>query len=183
MRLFFGKARCGECHSGPLLSDQSFHAMGEPPIGPGKDRDADGYTRDIGRAAVTLDRGDAYAFRTPMLRNVVHNGPWGHAGAFSDLRDFVIHHMDPVAGLDRYSPQAVLPQLASAAPDYAALSNSMRVGAVKDAAARTMKRYSMPALSEAEVSMLMAFLDALSDPIALSGRRGAPGRPCQAVCR
>ncbi|NBB98549.1 MAG: cytochrome-c peroxidase [Alphaproteobacteria bacterium] len=174
MRLFFGKARCGECHSGPLLSDQSFHAMGEPPIGPGKERDEDGYTRDIGRAAVTLDRGDAYAFRTPMLRNVVHNGPWGHAGAFSDLRDFVIHHMDPVAGLDRYSPQAVLPQLASAAPDYSALSNRMQVGAVKDAAARTMKRYAMPALSEGELDMLMAFLDALGDPASLNGRMGAP---------
>ncbi|MCC1480411.1 cytochrome-c peroxidase [Roseibaca sp. Y0-43] len=174
MRLFFGKARCAECHSGPLLSDQAFHAMGEPPIGPGKDRDEDGYTRDIGRAGVTLDRADAYAFRTPMLRNVVHNGPWGHAGAFSDLRAFLTHHMDPVAGLDRYSPQAVLPQLASAEPDYAALSNQMRVGAVKDAAARTMERYRMPALSDGEMDMLMAFLDALSDPASLEGRMGVP---------
>ncbi|MBN2760114.1 MAG: cytochrome-c peroxidase [Rhodobacteraceae bacterium] len=174
MRLFFGKARCAECHSGPLLSDQSFHAMGEPPIGPGKERDADGYTRDIGRAAVTLDRSDSYAFRTPMLRNVVHNGPWGHAGAFSDLRAFVIHHMDPVAGLERYSPQAVLPQLASAVPDYGALSNRMQVGAVKDAAARTMERYAMPALSEGEMDMLMTFLAALSDPTSLQGRMGVP---------
>lgn len=174
MRLFFGKARCAECHSGALLSDQEFHAMGEPPIGPGKERDADGYTRDIGRAAVTLSRGDAYAFRTPMLRNVVHNGPWGHAGAFSDLRDFVTHHMDPVAGLERYSPQAVLPQLASALPDYGALSNRMQVGAVKAAAARTMKRYRMPALAEGEMDMLMAFLDALTDPASLKGRMGAP---------
>jgi cytochrome c peroxidase len=174
MRLFFGKARCAECHSGPLLSDQDFHAMGEPPIGPGKERDEAGYTRDIGRAAVTLDRADAYAFRTPMLRNVVHNGPWGHAGAFSDLRAFLEHHMDPVAGLERYSPQAVLPQLASAAPDYAALSNRMQVGAVKEAAARTMERYSMPTLSAGELDMLMAFLDALSDPVSLEGRLGVP---------
>lgn len=174
MRLFFGKARCAECHSGPLLSDQDFHAMGEPPIGPGKERDEDGYTRDIGRAAVTLAGSDAYAFRTPMLRNVVQNGPWGHAGAFSELRDFLTHHMDPVAGLERYSPQAVLPQLASVTPDYDALSNRMQVNAVKEAAARTMERYSMPALSEGELDMLMAFLDALSDPMSLEGRLGAP---------
>jgi len=174
MRLFFGKARCAECHSGPLLSDQRFHAMGEPPIGPGKERDERGYTRDIGRAAVTLNRSDAYAFRTPMLRNVAHNGPWGHAGAFSDLSDFVTHHMDPVAGLERYSPQAVLPQLASAVTDYGALSNRMQVGAVKEAAARTMERYAMPALSAGELDMLMAFLDALSDPASLNGRMGGP---------
>ncbi|MCL1628779.1 cytochrome-c peroxidase [Roseibaca sp. V10] len=174
MRLFFGKARCAECHSGPLLSDQRFHAMGEPPIGPGKERDSHGYTRDIGRAAFTLDRSDAYAFRTPMLRNVVHSGPWGHAGAFSDLRDFLIHHMDPVKGLERYSPQAVLPQLASAVQDYGALSNRMQLGAVKKAAASTMRRYAMPALSDAEIGMILAFLDALSDPASLDGRLGAP---------
>jgi cytochrome c peroxidase len=174
MRLFYGKARCSECHSGPMLSDQAFHAMGEPPIGPGKERDEDGYTRDIGRAAVTLSADDAYAFRTPMLRNVVHNGPWGHAGAFADLRAFLEHHMDPVAGLDRYSPQAVLPQLASAAPDYAALSNRMQVGAVKQAAARTMQRYRMPALTGTEMNRLLAFLDALTDVGALAGRLGAP---------
>lgn len=176
MRLFFGKARCGECHSGPLLSDQDFHAMGEPPIGPGKQKDDDGYTRDIGRAAVTLMRGDAYAFRTPMLRNVVHSGPWGHAGAHADLRDFLWFHMDPVAGLAAYSPQAVLPQLASATADYSALGNRMQVSAVQEAAARTMRRYAMPALTDGEMDMLMAFLDALSDDAALAGRLGAPDR-------
>jgi cytochrome c peroxidase len=176
MRLFFGKARCGECHSGPLLSDQDFHAMGEPPIGPGKQKDDDGYTRDIGRAAVTLMRGDAYAFRTPMLRNVVHNGPWGHAGAHADLRDFLRFHMDPVAGLAAYSPQAVLPQLASATADYSALGNRMQVSAVQEAAAQTLRRYAMPALTDGELDMLMAFLDALSDDASLAGRLGAPDR-------
>ena len=36
--LFFGKAGCGGCHSGPLLSDQGFHALGLPAFGPGRTR-------------------------------------------------------------------------------------------------------------------------------------------------
>ena len=163
MRLFYGKAGCAACHSGPLLSDQRFHAMGEPPIGPGKEVDDDGYTRDRGRGAVTGAARDAYAFRTPMLRNVTRTGPWGHAGAFAELRAFLNHHVDPVAGLDSYRPQAVLPQLASADGDYAALSNRMERARVREAAARTMDRHPPPDLDAAEIDMLLAFLAALED--------------------
>ena len=32
--LFYGKARCAACHSGPLLSDFQFHSLAVPQIGP-----------------------------------------------------------------------------------------------------------------------------------------------------
>ena len=35
MDLFYGKAACSSCHSGPLLTDQKFHALALPPFGPG----------------------------------------------------------------------------------------------------------------------------------------------------
>ena len=36
--LFFGKAQCGSCHSGPLLGGQNFTNVGVPQIGPGGTR-------------------------------------------------------------------------------------------------------------------------------------------------
>ena len=36
MMLFYGEARCSQCHSGALQTDHDFHAIGMPQIGPGK---------------------------------------------------------------------------------------------------------------------------------------------------
>lgn len=174
MRLFYGRANCASCHSGALLSDQKFHAMGQPPIGPGKDRDEDNYTRDIGRAGVTLDKADAFAFRTPMLRNVLHSGPWGHAGAFSDIRTFLRHHLDPVTGLARYAPQAILPVLESAEDDYAAIRNAKQIALISAAAARSMAQRPIVKVQDDELEMLVAFLEALTDESSLGGRLGVP---------
>ena len=174
MRLFFGRANCASCHSGPLLSDQRFHAMGQPPIGPGKERDDDGYTRDIGRFGVTQDPQDAYAFRTPMLRNVMQTGPWGHSGAFSDLRAFLHHHLDPVAGLAIYEPQAILPVLASAEDDYATIRAAHQRAEISAAAARSMAQRPLVILQDDEIDLLIAFLSALDDAQALQGRLGVP---------
>ena len=174
MRLFYGRANCAACHSGPLLSDQRFHAMGQPPLGPGKERDEEGYTRDLGRGAVTLSVDDAYRFRTPMLRNVAHTGPWGHSGAFSDLRDFLRHHLDPVAGLAAYAPQAILPALAERQDDYAALESAKQRAEISRAAARSMAKRPLVVLQDDEIDFLIAFLEALSDETALKGRLGVP---------
>ena len=174
MRLFYGRANCASCHSGSLLSDQQFHAMGQPPIGPGKDKDEQGYTRDIGRGGVSLDPEDNFAFRTPMLRNVMQTGPWGHAGAFSDMRDFLRHHIDPVAGLARYEPQAVLPALLAEEDDYAPVENADLVAQISDAAARSMAQRPLVLLQDDEIDLLVAFLEALTDAQSLAGLRGVP---------
>ncbi|MEM9700769.1 MAG: cytochrome-c peroxidase, partial [Pseudomonadota bacterium] len=47
--LFFGKAGCVSCHSGPLFSDQQFYALGLPAFGPGRTRRFDPMPRDVGR--------------------------------------------------------------------------------------------------------------------------------------
>ncbi len=116
MELFYGKAACADCHSGPLLSDHAFHAIAMPQIGPGKGHGADtshwrasGFmarVEDEGRYRVTFEAGDLFAFRTPSLRNVALSGPWGHDGAFDDLTATVRHHLDSVTSLEAFSPQA-----------------------------------------------------------------------------
>jgi len=84
LALFEGKARCWLCHSGPMLSNQSFHN-----IGVGMDKP----DPDPGRAAVTGYPGDRGRFRTPSLRNVALTWPYLHDGSAVDL-DAVIELYD-----------------------------------------------------------------------------------------
>ncbi|WP_370639375.1 cytochrome-c peroxidase [Cognatishimia sp. F0-27] len=94
-QLFFGKARCATCHNGPLFSDQQFHAAGIPQFGPGRTRPFDPIPRDVGRMGATDRLTDAYRFRTPSLRNVALTAPYGHNGAYPDLRSMIRHMADP----------------------------------------------------------------------------------------
>ena len=114
---------------------------------------------------------DAFAFRTPSLRNVAKTGPWGHAGAYSDLSRFLRHHADPVAGLESYSPEdALLPELPGTKPDFAVMEDDALRLDIAEAAADRM----IIPLSDAEISDLLAFLNALTDGTALAGRLGIP---------
>ena len=88
---FFGRADCAQCHSGTLFSDVEFHDIGLPQLGPGKGNGPSG-REDFGRENVTGDAGDRYRFRTPMLYDVALTAPYGHAGQFASLREFVRHY-------------------------------------------------------------------------------------------
>lgn len=169
MELFFGPAGCGDCHSGPLLSDQAFHPMGAPQLGPGKAERFESHQRDMGRMRVTGRPEDAFAFRTPMLRNVTRSGPWGHAGSHDDLRAFLRDHADPVAAGARAVPDVALPPIEGVAEDWAIWSDHSERAAVLAAV-----RHQMRPLTEGDLDALMAFLGALEDEGALSGRLGIP---------
>ncbi len=194
LALFYGKARCATCHSGKFQSDHEFHAIAMPQIGPGKGDGTDGaywretglkaFLEDFGRGRVTARSEDNYKFRTPSLRNVALTGPWGHAGAYRTLEDVVRHHLDPVASLHRYEPPQDLllpiglvietrangPQLIDRILDGQRLQGFlardqfvMRNDALRGriAAANELRPI---ALSDDEVSALIAFLHALTDP-------------------
>src|SRR5262249_12815447 len=99
---------CAECHSGPLLSDEEFHNIGLPQIGPGDSSAFGGVFTgwDLGRENVTGWRGNRFGFRTPSLFDVALTGPWGHAGQFAQLRDFVAHYQDPAQSNLQYDIQS-----------------------------------------------------------------------------
>jgi cytochrome c peroxidase len=86
----FLAARCSICHNGPALTDNQFHNVAVAQFGPGKGDGPAGHD-DFGRARETGLAQDRYAFRTPPLRNVELTAPYGHDGAFFDLREFVAH--------------------------------------------------------------------------------------------
>lgn len=163
MTLFYGEANCASCHAGPFLTDHDFHAMGSPQIGPGKAARFEHHARDEGRFHVTGDPADLYAFRTPSLRNVMLTAPYGHAGAYTDLRAFLVAHNDPVTALAQYDiAHARLPELPV---------DDQRE--TQDAIAAVAIPAGVP-LSGDQIDALIAFLGSLTDPIAPIGRLGIP---------
>lgn len=77
LHLFRTKARCMNCHNGPLFSDNSFHNIG-----------LTYYQReyeDLGRYKVTGKAEDVGRFRTPSLRDIIRTRPWMHNGLFDNI--------------------------------------------------------------------------------------------------
>ena len=113
LRLFMGKARCIECHNGPLLTNNEFHNTGVI--------SAPGKIPDRGRIdGIRLVRGDPFnclgaysddpvkdcaelrfartgaevvgALRTPSLRNLQDTAPYSHQGQTPSLEQMVLHY-------------------------------------------------------------------------------------------
>lgn len=78
LHLFRTKARCMNCHNGPLFSDGQFHHTGLSYFGR--------RFEDLGRYEVTNDYNDRGKFRTPTLRDLPSTGPWMHNGLFTNFK-------------------------------------------------------------------------------------------------
>ena len=77
LHLFRTKARCMNCHHGPLLTDNEFHHTGLSYYGR--------RFEDLGRFEATNEVEDRGKFRTPSLRDLPFTRPWMHNGLFTDL--------------------------------------------------------------------------------------------------
>lgn len=171
LELFYGKADCSSCHSGPLMTDQAFHALGLPPFGPGRTRRFDPMVRDVGRMGESDALEDAYAFKTPMLRNVALTAPYGHNGAYPTLEGIVRHHMNPLQSLDHWTPEtAALPSVPwLEAIDFMVLQDSREM-----ARQRAAVQIVATPLTDSEVDQIVAFLHALKGETANDGKLGVP---------
>ena len=171
MELFYGKAGCAGCHSGPLMSDQKFHALALPQFGPGKTRRFDPQPRDVGRMGESDLLEDAYRFRTPMLRNVALTAPYGHNGSYATLEGIVRHHLEPLESLDRWNPAMV--QLPRA--DWLAGGDFVIRADVREAERHRRAVDIRPVtLSDIEIEEIVAFLESLTGTSALSRPLGRP---------
>lgn len=81
--LFFGKARCNQCHLGQNFTDSTFHNLG---IGWNPETEM---FSDTGRYMVTEEEADMGAFKTPTLRDITKHGPYMHDGSIETLREVV----------------------------------------------------------------------------------------------
>lgn len=87
--LFFGKAECSSCHTGPTLNKMEFYALGMndlrvlPNIFQIKDED------HKGRADFTGLPADMYKFKVPQLYNLKDSPFFGHGASFNTVREVV----------------------------------------------------------------------------------------------
>ncbi len=81
MAIFKGKGRCILCHNDSNFTDNRFHNLGVPQVGPMKE--------DLGRYYVTLRERDKGAFKTPTLRSITESAPYMHDGAFKTLEEVI----------------------------------------------------------------------------------------------
>lgn len=169
MALFYGSAGCSGCHAGRFQTDHGFHAIAMPQIGPGKAERFEPHARDTGRMRVTGDPDDAYRFKTPSLRNVTLTAPYGHAGAYLDLRSVIRHHLDPEASWAAFNTSKLLLPVLTGASDFTILASPDDQRAILAA-----REQVLPDLSDAEIEKIIAFLHALTDRTGIDGRLGVP---------
>jgi cytochrome c peroxidase len=113
LRLFIGKARCTQCHNGPLFTNNEFHNTGVPalaklPVDDGRLTGAASVLKDEfncrsrwsdarSRCAeleylVTGDHTLDRAYKVPSLRNVAERAPFMDAGQFATLAAVLDHY-------------------------------------------------------------------------------------------
>jgi cytochrome c peroxidase len=168
MELFYGSAGCAECHSGVFQTDHQFHAVGVVQIGPGKAARFENHARDLGRMRVTGLAEDAYAFRTPSLRNILMTGPYGHAGAHASLSDFLQSHLNPAVGFASYDLEF------AELPDFEARDDLIISSEFETSAIWTVATQSVAPLGAAGFTDIMAFLTSLSDERSSTEGLGVP---------
>ena len=169
--LFFGRAGCAGCHTGPLFTDRSFHALGLPAFRPGRTRRFDPYARDVGRMGDSDRLEDAYRFRTPSLRNVALTAPYGHNGAWPTLDGMIRQHLDPAAARAAWTPaMARLPE----APWLASTDFVIRQDRREMARQAAHVDIRPVELDDDRVKDLVAFLQALTGK---SAKQRPLGRP------
>ncbi len=98
LHLFRTKARCINCHNGPLFTDNEFHNDG-----------LTYYARkyeDLGLYNVTKRIADVGKFKTPSLRNVMKTAPWFHNGLFPEM-DGVMNMYNVGMPVQRVKPEQV----------------------------------------------------------------------------
>ncbi|MFC3203798.1 cytochrome-c peroxidase [Alteromonas oceani] len=142
-KLFFGKANCFSCHTGPGLSSEQgaseaemFMALGFADFDPNHPQ-ISGVVTDAdsrGRGGFTGESEDDYKFKVPQLYNLADSEVFGHGASFDSIRDVVAYKNAAV-------PQKVIP------------------------ANQLDPRFIPLGLTELEIDQLTAFLEyALYDP-------------------
>ena len=131
LRLFIGKARCIECHNGPLFTNHAFHNTGVPPaadlppdlgriegiklakdslfncLGPYSDANPNQCVHL--RFAKTEGHDLIAAFKTPTLRNIAITGPfYMHSGQIWTLSRVLNHYNFPPPAVNGVSELSFL---------------------------------------------------------------------------
>ncbi|MFT5916824.1 MAG: cytochrome c peroxidase, partial [Bacteroidia bacterium] len=89
--LFFGKAECANCHTGPALNSMKFEALGMSDLGGAGASVSvkDATDAGKGRGSFTTKSEDMYKFKVPQLYNLTQSKFYGHGGNFNSIKDII----------------------------------------------------------------------------------------------
>ncbi len=92
--LFFGKAQCSNCHNGPALNSEDFHALGMNDFSKNQkniiiNNEKDFIKAKKGRGGFTQKEEDFYKFKTPQLYGLKTMGFYGHGASFSSIQEII----------------------------------------------------------------------------------------------
>lgn len=90
--LFFGKAKCVNCHTGPGLSSMQFVALGMNDMQEGVNgaiNVSPDNRESKGRGGFTGNEKDMYKFKVPQLYNLRDVTAFGHGGSFSSIEEVI----------------------------------------------------------------------------------------------
>ncbi len=74
-------ARCAECHTPPLFTNQQIAVIGSP--------EPEGKPLDVGAEIPFKDKTLRAGFKVPSLRNVAKTAPYMHSGRFKSLKETI----------------------------------------------------------------------------------------------
>ncbi len=149
-----GGAGCASCHSGDFFTNEKAYNTAMPQIGSGKKSGKTG-NNDYGCSLVTKNDSDKFRFRTPTLLNVEVTGPWGHDGAYTSLEGITRHMLSPIESAKKYNTE----QLKQKSIDLRFVKENT-LEAIDEGVDLKVK----PNLVEQDVTNLVSFLKALTDP-------------------
>ncbi|TXC78610.1 cytochrome-c peroxidase [Luteibaculum oceani] len=87
--LFFGKANCSSCHTGPALNSMEFYALGMNDFRDSEVlKTVDEATKN-GRGGFTGNPNDNYKFKVPQLYNLTESPFYGHGGSFRSVESVI----------------------------------------------------------------------------------------------
>ena len=99
--------------------------------------------------------------------------PYGHDGAYNTLRGVILHHLDPVSGIEAYNEkQAVLPPRA----DLNAIDFIVQDDPARRAVIAASNELAPVSLTNREIRNLIYFLHALTDTGSIDLRNDVPKR-------
>jgi len=96
--VFFGKARCTNCHFRPNLGSLEFHALGVKDMyqRPSYNAFPDD-KRNLGRAGFTLKDEDMFAFKVPQLYNLADANFFFHGSSKNTLTEVIDYKIDGIS--------------------------------------------------------------------------------------
>ena len=168
-----GGANCASCHMGDFFTDEQFHVLAVPQIGPGKG-DRLTHEDDFGRFRETRHMDDMYAFRTPSLLNVEVTGPYGHDGAYVTIEGIVRHHLNPAEALATYDFEQLDPTIQT---EHCVDNTMEALAKLEQNRLNGLPSIQNVDLTDDDVSDLIAFLHTLTDPCVTDAACLSPWMP------